>query len=127
MQLVRMNIVATRDLDDRTLSRQAFLNDPHLLSRCPPPAPLRAGKYRHSHRVCPLICKSMGKPVTSTANPIGGLHRMRTPMAPASNLNPASSNLCTSLGTASFTWTLKGMVMTPPIFDGSSTNPFVKM
>src|SRR6266516_423773 len=66
MQLVRMNIVATRDLDDRTLSRQAFLNDPHLLSRCPPPAPLRAGKYRHSHRVCPLICKSMGKPVTST-------------------------------------------------------------
>src|SRR6266566_9102653 len=76
MQLVRMNIVATRDLDDRTLSHQAFLNDPHLLSRCPPPAPLRAGKYRHSHRVCPLICKSMGKPVTSTANPIGGLHRM---------------------------------------------------
>src|SRR5437763_15103560 len=78
MQLVRMNIVATRDLDDRTLSHQAFLNDPQLLSRCPPPAPLRAGKYRHSHRVCPLICKSMGKPVTSTANPIGGLHRMRT-------------------------------------------------
>src|SRR5205823_10661188 len=79
MQLVRMNIVATRDLDDRTLSHQAFLNDPQLLSRCPPPAPLRAGKYRHSHRVCPLICKSMGKPLTSTANPIGGLHRMRTP------------------------------------------------
>src|SRR5437773_11220930 len=78
MQLVRMNIVATRDLDDRTLSHQAFLNDPQLLSRCPPPAPLRAGKYRHSHRVCPLICKSMGKPLTSTANPIGGLHRMRT-------------------------------------------------
>src|SRR5436190_23710999 len=39
MQLVRMNIVATRDLDDRTLSHQAFLNDPQLLSRCPPPAP----------------------------------------------------------------------------------------
>src|SRR5439155_10779877 len=76
MQLVRMNIVATRDLDDRTLSHQAFLNDPQLLSRCPPPAPLRAGKYRHTHRVCPLICKSMGKPVTSTANPIGGLHRL---------------------------------------------------
>src|SRR6059058_3021327 len=75
MQLVRINIVATRDLDDRTLSHQAFLNDPQLLSRCPPPAPVRAGKYRHSHRVCPLICKSMGKPVTSTANPIGGLHR----------------------------------------------------
>src|SRR5438874_5280531 len=90
MQLVRMNIVATRDLDDRTLSRQAFLNDPHLLSRCPPPAPLRAGKYRHCHRVCPLICKSMGKPVTSTANPIGGLHRMRTSLRKHPTSTPSS-------------------------------------
>ena len=41
MQLIGVNIVPPRDLADHCVGRLAFLDDPQLLSRRPPPAPLK--------------------------------------------------------------------------------------
>jgi hypothetical protein len=79
MKLVGMNVAPARDLGNNRLGRQALLHHPQLLSRRPPPSPLRTGKPPSpSSRFCPLICKSMSKPLTRKRDPIGGLHRMRT-------------------------------------------------
>src|SRR5262249_21302858 len=62
------NVMPARDLGNDRLGRQALPHHPQLLSKRPPPSPIRTGKHRHRHRVCPLICKSMNKPLTADAS-----------------------------------------------------------
>src|SRR5262245_25747182 len=57
------DVVPARHLGNDRLGRQALLHHPQLLSKRPPPSLIRTGKHRH--RVCPLICKSMSKPLTA--------------------------------------------------------------
>jgi hypothetical protein len=64
-EMVGMNVVPARDLGNDRLGRQALLHHPQVLSKRPPPSLIRTGKHRH--RVCPLICKSMSKPLTANA------------------------------------------------------------
>jgi hypothetical protein len=48
---VGVDIVLPRHLGDAHLSRQAFPDDPGLLSLGPSPAPFGTGKYRRRHHV----------------------------------------------------------------------------
>src|SRR5262249_5246433 len=93
MKLVGMNVVPARHFCHHRLGRQALLHNPQLLSRRPPPLPLRTGKHRHRHRVCPLICKSMSKALTWERDPIAGLHRMPTLYPPSQDSYPLAGEV----------------------------------